>query len=92
MAQDPVAKALESEVAHGIDDAIDALRWARRNQLQHQTPETLRLVQHNLGILALAADWHMGGEDLKAQELLGRLWWSPQKRPSGPLDMNPTGH
>ena len=81
MQRDQTGKRLESDIEKGIDDAVDALRWARRH-LQERPTATLRLVQHNLGVLALAVDWHMEGEELRAEELLGRLWWSPHKKPS----------
>jgi hypothetical protein len=92
MQQDRGMKELETEIRKGIDDAVDALRSARRHLDERPAAETLRLVQHNLGVLALSLDWHMEGEDYRAKELLSRLWWSPHKKEGGPLDMNPTGH
>jgi hypothetical protein len=92
MQRDEVAKGLESEIQQGMDDAIEALRWARRHLQDRPTAEMLRLVQNYICVLALAVDWHMEGDDLRAAELLGRLWWSPHKQGGGPLDMNPTGH
>ncbi len=90
--QNQVTKQLEADIGKGIDDAIDALRWARRHLHDRRASETLRLAQLNLTSLSLAIDWQMEGELEKATAAIERLWWKPHKDDSGPVDMTPTGH
>ena len=92
MAQNPVSKQIESDIGKGVDDAIDALRWARRHLHDRRAAETLRLVQLNLDCLALAMDWQMEGEVTKANGAIDRLWWKPHKDDAGPSDVMPIGH
>ena len=92
MAQSQVDRELEAEIQKGLDDAIDALRWARRHLHDRRAAETIKLVQMNLSCLALALEWHMEGEDLKAAGVTSRLWWNPHKDEMGPADNTPTGH
>ena len=92
MAQDPLTKQLENEIAKGLDDAVDALRWTRRHLHDRNATEALRLVQLNLNALALALDWQMEGETEKAAAAVDRVWWKPHKAGAGPADMTPTGH
>jgi hypothetical protein len=92
MAQDPVARQIESDITKGLDDAVEALRWARRHLHDRKAGDTLRLVQLNLNAIALALDWQMEGEADKALAAVDRLWWKPHREEAGPADMTPTGH
>ena len=92
MAQSPVTKQIESDIAKGLDDAVDALRWSRRHLHDRKAAEALRLVQLNLNTLALALDWQMESEMEKALAAVERIWWQPHKNDGGPTDMSPTAH
>jgi len=92
MAQNPLAKQIETDITKGLDDTVDAVRWARRHLHDRRATETLRLAQLNLNALALALDWQMEGEPEKAMAAIDRLWWQPHKDRGGPMDMAPTGH
>lgn len=76
---DTLVKHIDSQADKGIDDAIDALRWAKRHRSERKAIDTLRLVQANLGYIAIALDWEMEGEGLKSDQALRKLWWQPSK-------------
>jgi exonuclease VII large subunit len=86
------AQELASEIARGIDDATESLRWCKKHLQERKTAETLRLAQLNVAYLALALDWQMEGEMEKAFSAIDRIWWQPQRDEGETLDTSPTGH
>jgi hypothetical protein len=83
---------LASEIARGIDDATESLRWCMKHVQERKAAETLRLAQLNIAYLALALDWQMEGEMDKAFSAIDRIWWQPQRDEGETLDTSPTGH
>ncbi len=84
---------LSNDVAKGLDDTMEALRWCKRHLHDRRALDALRLIQLNLAYLALALDWEMEGEGAKAASALDRLWWQPHKEDSSWIgDATITGH
>jgi exonuclease VII large subunit len=86
------AQQLAADIAKGIDDATEALRWCKKHVQERRASETLRLAQLNIAYLALALDWQMEGEMEKALSAIDRIWWHPQKDDGETVDTSPTGH
>ena len=74
---DELHKELESQIRKGLDDAIDTLKWCRKHRGERKAIDTLRLVQSNLGYLAMALDWEMESDTAKAHMALNRVWLRP---------------
>jgi hypothetical protein len=79
MATDNALKQMENEVAKAIDDTVESLKWCKRHRHERKALDTMRLVQLNLGYLAMAMDWEMEGDLTKARDAMGRFWWQPFK-------------
>ncbi|MBM3939653.1 MAG: hypothetical protein FJ318_01920 [SAR202 cluster bacterium] len=79
MTTNALQKHVESQVEKGVEDAIDALKWAKKHRNERKAIDTLRIVQANLNYLALAMDWEMEGEAFKAEQAVRKLWWQPSK-------------
>ncbi len=74
---DQMLKEINSQIARGLDDAVDALKWSKKHRGQRKAIDTMRLVQANLGYLAMALDWEMEADTDKASAALNKLWWKP---------------
>ena len=92
MVQGDSMKQLADDIAKGIDDAAETLRWCKKHLHERKSSDALRLVQLNLAYLALALDRQMEGENDKAGEAIDRVWWQPHKDGDDLVDMTPTGH
>ena len=84
------AQQLPSDIAKGIDDASDALRWVKKHLQERKASETLRLAQLNIAYLALALDWQMEGETDKALSAMDRVWWQPHRDEGEAIDTSTT--
>jgi len=85
--EDP--KKLETQVRQAMADAEEAIRWCKKHLHQRKTPEAIRLVQANLGYLAMALEWRMDGQVEDAASAIERIWWRPTHDPA-PVDI--VGH
>jgi len=83
---------LSDQIAKGIDDATEALRWCRKHVQERRAIESLRLIEANLAYLSLALDWEMEGELDKAESAMERVWWQPHRDEQEYLDQTPMGH
>ena len=90
MSTDGLLKYVETEVNKGIDDSVESLKWFKRHRHERKAVDALRLVQRNLGYLALALDWEMEGELAKAESALQRVWWQPSH--DGTVEFDWMGH
>jgi hypothetical protein len=72
------AEQLAAEIARGLEDATESLRWCQRHVNERRTTETMRLAQLNIAYIALALDWQMEGEIDKAFNAIDKIWWHPQ--------------
>ena len=79
MATEGLLKYVDTEVGRGMEDALDTLKWCKRHRNERKTADTLRLLQANLGYLALAMDWEMEGDVEKVRWALTKLWWQPHR-------------
>ena len=74
---DRMLKEINAQIARGLDDAVDALKWSKKHRGQRKAIDTMRLVQANLGYLAMALDWEMEADTDKASFALNKIWWKP---------------
>ena len=74
---DQMLKEIDSLIAKGLDDAIDALKWSKKHRGQRRAVDAMRLVQSNIGYLAMALDWEMEADTDKASLALNKMWWRP---------------
>jgi hypothetical protein len=74
---DPIVNRADSQIEKAIEDAIETLRWCHRHRNERKAIDMMRVVQANLNYLALALDWEMEGDDLKANHALRKVWWEP---------------
>lgn len=77
MATNGLLQHVDTEVGRGIDDAVETLKWCKRHRHERKAADTLRLLQVNVGYLALALDWEMEGDIPKVRAALDKLWWKP---------------
>jgi exonuclease VII large subunit len=82
MVQPNPSQNLSSEIARGIEDAAETLRWCKRHLQERGATDALRLIQLNLSYLSLALDWQMEGEVDKAASAMDRVWWQPHREQS----------
>jgi hypothetical protein len=75
---------INSEIARGIEDAAETLRWCKTHLQDRRAADALRLVELNLSFIAQAIDWQMEGETVKAEQAVDRIWWQPQKGEKDP--------
>jgi hypothetical protein len=79
------------QVAKGLDDVADTLRWCKKHLHERKALDAIRLAQANLSYLALALDWQMEGEGAKTEQALERFWWGAH-RDDWPLYDDTSGH
>jgi hypothetical protein len=65
------ARDLESEYTKVMDEALEALRWARLHHHEPKASQTLRELQAKLGYLAQSISWRSDGSDAEAERALG---------------------
>ena len=73
---------IAGDIAKGIEDAAETLRWCKSHLQDRRAADALRLVELNLSFIAQAIDWQMEGETLKAEQAVDRIWWQPYKQDS----------
>jgi len=83
-ARRPTPEQIASNIAKGIEDAAEALRWCKAHLHDRKAPDTLRLVQMNIANLAMALDSQMEGETERAESAVDRVWWQPQRETDSP--------
>jgi hypothetical protein len=92
MTTDSARKYADSEVEQAIEDALEALRWCRKHRNERKAVDTLRVVQADLGYIALALDWGMEGEEAKAEKALRMLWAREEREVYDRAVMTMQGH
>jgi hypothetical protein len=70
---------ISAEIAKGIEDAAETLRWCKTHLQDRRAADALRLVELNLSFIAQAIDAQMEGETLKAEQAVDRIWWQAHK-------------
>src|SRR3989304_1405733 len=83
---------ITAEIARGIEDAAETVRWCKKHLHERRAADALRLVQLNLACLAIALACQMEGESEKAEAALDRVWWQAHRDDVEPLDTSPVGH
>ena len=87
------AKEITADIAKAIEDAADTLRWCKKHPHERKASDALRLVQLNLACVAMALDWQMEGELVKAQGAIDRVWWQAHKdEEAASAETPPLGH
>ncbi|HLF75918.1 MAG TPA: hypothetical protein VJB57_00365 [Dehalococcoidia bacterium] len=70
---------VSADIAKGLEDAAEALRWCKAHLQDRRAADAMRLVELNISYIAQAIDWQMEGETQKAEEAVDRIWWQPHK-------------
>ncbi len=92
MAHMNVLKHSMTDIQRGLEDATETLKWCRKHLQERKASEALRLVQLNLGHLALALDWQMEGESDKARASVDHVWWQAHREDYEIYDSSMLGH
>ncbi len=70
---------VSAEIAKGLEDAAEALRWCKTHLQDRRSADAMRLVELNISFVAQAIDWQMEGDTEKAAQAVDRIWWQPHK-------------